>query len=149
MIIIKLEQLENFKQKNMTNKSKTQLRSNFNSKKQKGLNDFTNFEEFSRWYDKALKKCSYCGIEEEVLQELIVTGKLTSKRFPINGIPQRGKSRGLCLEIDRIDPNKNYSLDNITLCCYFCNNDKSDVFTGKDYKDFFQNRAEYLKNLLK
>ena len=57
----------------MTNKSKTQLRSNFNSKKQKGLNDFTNFEEFSRWYDKALKKCSYCGIEEEVLQELIVT----------------------------------------------------------------------------
>jgi hypothetical protein len=129
-------------------KTEKQLRSSYNSKKQKGLNDFANFEEFLGWYNKALKKCSYCGIEEEVLQELIIKGKITSKRFPVNGVPQRGKSRGMWLEIDRIDPDKNYSLDNVALCCYFCNNDKSDVFTGKDYKYFFQNRAEYLKNLL-
>jgi hypothetical protein len=130
-------------------KTDKQLRYSYNSKNQRGLNDFKDFKEFSDWYKGESKYCAYCGIQERVFQEIVMTGKLTSKRFPLNGIIQRGRSRGVWLEIDRVNPNKNYSIDNVALCCYFCNNDKSDVFAGKDYKDFFQNRAKYLKNLLK
>lgn len=60
----------------------------------------------------------------------------------------RGQSRGMWLEIDRLKPKDNYSLDNCVLCCYFCNNDKSDVFHGDDYREFQGNRVGYLRKLL-
>jgi hypothetical protein len=82
------------------------------------------------------------------MQELSITGILTSKRFPQEGTVGRGTNRGVWLEVDRIDPNGLYSRDNCVLCCYFCNNDKSDVFAGDQYVQFFQNRVAYLRQLL-
>lgn len=129
-------------------KPEDKLKADFSRRKQKGLSDFVDFEEFKNWYDSKEKKCHFCGLQEEECQEIVVTGILKSNRFPQNGILGRGQSRGMWLEIDRLKPKDNYSLDNCVLCCYFCNNDKSDVFHGDDYREFQGNRVGYLRNLL-
>ena len=134
---------------NYVEKPVNKLKSNFNERKTKGLNGFDSFEHFLDWYNNQSKDCFYCGIKESEVQEIAVIGKLTSNRFPQNGLLKRGQSRGMWLEVDRIHPKENYSRENAVLCCYFCNNDKSDVFHGIEYKKFFQNRAEYLRELIR
>lgn len=121
------------------------LKSNFSQRKSNGLNSFDNFEDFHSWYNEQNKKCYYCGLKEEEIQEIVMNGILKSNRFPQNGIIGRGQSRGVWLEVDRLEPKENYSRKNCVLCCYFCNNDKSDVFHGDDYKKFMENRVEYLR----
>lgn len=124
------------------------LKSNFSQRKGKGLNSFDDFEDFHAWYSKQDKVCHYCGIREAEMQEIVMTGVLTSNRFPQNGIIGRGQSRGVWLEVDRLQPKENYSRNNCVLSCYFCNNDKSDVFEGNDYKEFMENRVEFLRRKL-
>jgi hypothetical protein len=94
------------------------------------------------------KVCYYCGLKEEECQEIVTIGILKSKRFPQNGVISKEKFRGYWLEVDRKNPNDNYSTNNCVLCCYFCNNDKSDVFNGNEYIEFQNNRVEYLRKLL-
>jgi hypothetical protein len=130
-------------------KPKEKLKSNFNERKRKNLNEFSDFEDFYDWFVNQNKKCYYCGIEERHVQQIVIKGLLTSNRFPLDGKIMQGRSRGMWLEVDRIHPKEKYSRENAVLCCYFCNNDKSDVFHGIDYKKFFQNRAEYLISLIK
>ena len=112
---------------------------------------FDSFQSFYNWYKKEYEEgkgcCSYCGISEEVVRELVIQEILKSARFPKNGKPARGRSRGLSLEVDRKKPENGYESGNCALCCYFCNNDKSDVFTDVEYQEFFQNRSEYLRKL--
>jgi len=130
-------------------KSIDKLKANFSQRKSAGLNSFDNFEEFLDWYNQQEKICSYCGIKESTVQEIVMTGILKSARFPKNGIIGQGQSRGVWLEVDRIEPKENYSRKNCVLACYFCNNDKSDIFHGNDYNLFKSDRAGYLSNLLK
>lgn len=120
------------------------LKSNFSQRKQMGLNSFDNFEDFLNWYNEQKKECYYCGLKEQEMQEIVMKGLLKSNRFPQNGIIGRGQSRGVWLEVDRLKPKEKYSRENCVLCCYFCNNDKSDVFEGYEYKKFMDNRVEYL-----
>ena len=40
------------------------------------------------------------------------------------------------MEIDRIDPSGDYSKENIVLCCYWCNNAKTDEFSYFEFKKF-------------
>ena len=40
------------------------------------------------------------------------------------------------MEIDRKNSNKEYTADNIVLCCYWCNNAKSDEFTFDEFKKY-------------
>lgn len=129
-------------------KTKNQLQNNYYKRNISGLNRFINFSDFLKWYDDEKKKCHYCGILEEEVQKIVVTGLLTSKRFPLNGVITKGRGRGMWLEVDKLNPNGFYSRENCVLACYFCNNDKSDVFEGQQYLNFFQNRAEFLRNLL-
>lgn len=124
------------------------LRANFNDRKRKSLNGFNDFEDFLAWYNEQDKTCAYCGLKEEECQEIVISGILTSNRFPQNGIIRQGQNRGVWLEVDRLDPKGLYSRENSTLSCYFCNNDKSDVFSAEDYKSFFQNRANFIRGLL-
>jgi hypothetical protein len=130
-------------------KDPKKLRNDFNRRKREGKNKFIDFNAYKKWYENQSKECYYCHIEEEVCQEIVKKGILKSGRFPINGVPERGKARGLWLEVDRLKPKESYSEVNCVLACYFCNNDKSDIFHGDEYKEFFQNRKKYLKNLLK
>lgn len=125
-----------------------QLKQNYNARNKANLNDFENFNEFNNWYNNEEKNCKYCGISEEEVQKIVVLGILKSKRFPLNGQTKRGRACGMWLEVDKFDPNQNYSINNCVLTCYFCNNDKSDVFGGLEYVEFFQNRANFLRNLL-
>ena len=80
---------------------------------------------------------------------IINNGLLKSKRFFI----EKNGNRGKYLEVDRRDPNGPYSIDNCVLSCYFCNNDKSDVFNESQYDDLNGNnrsnhRVNFLRSLL-
>ena len=130
-------------------KSIQKLKQNFTQRKSKGVNSFLTIEDYLDWYNSKEKKCFYCGIEESILQEIVMTGILKSARFPENGTIGRGQSRGVWLEVDRLNPKGNYSRENCVLACYFCNNDKSDVFHGTDYNSFNIDRPNYLRALLK
>ena len=130
-------------------KSEKQLRKNYSDRVRENLNDFSNFEDFLEWYNSQERFCYYCKLTEIESQELVMTGILTSNRFPQKGIIGRGTSRGVWLEVDRLNPKGKYSRTNCVLCCYFCNNDKSDVFDSADYLKFRNNRFEFLKEKLK
>ena len=125
------------------------LKNNFSKRNLDKKNSFDDFEDFLDWYNIQEKKCFYCGIEESEVQEIVMTGILKSSRFPKDGKIGRGQSRGVWLEVDRLEPKENYSRNNCVLACYFCNNDKSDVFHGNEYNAFKSDRAGYLRKLLK
>lgn len=125
-----------------------QLRKTYAGKVSGGFNGFENFEDFRDWYQEQDLVCRYCNLTESEMQEISMTGILTSNRFPQNGIIGQGTNRAAWLELDRIIPNGLYSRANCVMCCYFCNNDKSDVFNGEMYLEFFQNRVGFLRQLL-
>ncbi len=125
------------------------LKADYSRRKQSGSNSFKGFEDFEDWYNNQDKKCHFCGLKEEESQEIVCRGLLTSNRFPLGGELARGRSRGMWLEVDRLSPKENYSRKNCVLCCYFCNNDKSDVFYGDEYTKFMNDRVGYLRNILK
>jgi len=109
--------------------------------KQRGVREFSK-EEFLNWYSENLDLgCYYCGIEIETQISIIERGKLSSNRFFTYkyknkiGVEKYG-TRGKSFEVDRKNPKGPYSIDNCVLCCYFCNNDKSDVFTESQYCNF-------------
>ena len=129
-------------------KSDKQILNWYNEKLRLEKSNFQNFDEFKIWYNNSDKICHYCGLSEEDCQKIVRLGKLDSKRFPQNGTHGRGTSRGMWLEIDRYKPKGKYEINNIVLCCYFCNNDKSDIFNGDDYKLFRENRFSFLNKLL-
>lgn len=129
-------------------KTEQQLRNFYNEKKRLGKNGFENFDDFKNWYDEQTKVCHYCKLTETESQQIAVEGLLRSKRFPKNGLHGRGTSRAMWLEIDRYDPDGIYSRANCVMACYFCNNDKSDVFHGDDYMEFIKDRNVFLTRLI-
>ncbi len=84
------------------------------------------FEEFKNlvYVPKENYKCFYCNISIEIINNLIDKGKIFKKQ----------DTRGFTLEIDRIRPNEEYKKDNCVLCCYWCNNAKTDEFSGSEFK---------------
>ena len=129
-------------------KTHKQLKNWFNDKMRKGRTGFLNFDDFKNWYDGREKVCFYCGLSEAESQKIVHNGLLVSVRFPLKGKLARGINRGYWLEIDRKNPKGIYSGDNCELACYFCNNDKSDVFSAEQYHEFIKNRSAFLKNIL-
>ena len=129
-------------------RTKQQISSWFNGKKRQGRMGFLTLVSFQNWYNSQSKKCHYCGIDEKIVQEIVMCGKLTSARFPKKGLKARGRNRGKWLEVDRKKPKGNYTASNCVLACYFCNNDKSDVFNENQYIQFLEDRARFLRKLL-
>ena len=81
--------------------------------------DFMNFyEEYGED-----RKCFYCEISEKEISLLKQNGLIKTKR-----------NRGKQMEIDRRNSNKEYTLDNVILSCYWCNNSKTDEFTPDEFK---------------
>jgi 5-methylcytosine-specific restriction endonuclease McrA len=68
-------------------------------------------------------QCHYCEITIDEIIELIENKKIYKKN-----------ERGWKMEIDRKDPNQEYSDDNCVPACYWCNNAKTDEFNAKDFK---------------
>lgn len=129
-------------------RTKQQLKTWYVGKAQMNLMGFVTYESFESWYNKQPKRCHYCHIEEVEIQEIVMRGLLTSARFPKIGLKARGRNRGKWLEVDRKNPNGNYTATNCVLACYFCNNDKSDIFNEAQYHKFKENRAVFLRGLL-
>lgn len=131
-------------------KPNKQIEDWYDAKVRKGEIDFIDFEDFSLWYEETVKDkaCYYCGLTERESQQIIHLGVLTSKRFPLGGIFARGVNRGYWLEIDRKQPNGNYSRLNCVPACVFCNNDKSDVFTDQQYSEFVADRIGFLRRMI-
>jgi len=73
---------------------------------------------------KADEGCHYCGIKMSDV-ELMAQGKLLRKK----------KDRGWSYEIDRKDSNFEYTPENIVLCCYWCNNAKTDEFSESEFRE--------------
>src|ERR1035437_3101133 len=132
----------NYEQKPIKN-----LKADFSGRKKDDA--FGDFETFHKWYNQQEKTCHYCGLSEAESQEIVMTSLLKSNRFPQDGKSGRGEGRGRWLEVSRFKPKGKYSQENCVLACYFCNNDKSDVFDGDEYKKFQLNRTEYLKRRIK
>lgn len=130
-------------------KNKKQLKDWFDSKVRENISGFIEHNDFRDWYDNKPKICFYCGLTEQESQEIVHNGLLTSNRFPLNGNMARGVNRGYWLEIERKNPRGIYSRENCELACYFCNNDKSDVFNHQQYREFVKNRPEFLRTLLR
>ncbi len=132
-------------------KTREQLIQWFNSKVEHGVSGFGSEAQFLQWYSQNISdgKCAYCGLSERDSQRIVHEGHLTSLRFPIYGNATKGVNRGYWLEIDRKNPIGLYSIENCNPSCYFCNNDKSDVFTDDQYQEFFENRAQFLRSLLR
>lgn len=123
----------------------------FYSFKQRGERQFSK-KEFLRWYSENIDLgCYYCGLEIETQTRLIDSGKLNSNRFftykykSKSGVEKYG-TRGKSLEVDRKKHKGEYSVENCVLCCYFCNNDKSDVFSSEQYLAFIGGNVKNKKN---
>ena len=69
--------------------------------------------------------CKYCGITENQFKTLIDAGQIQTKRL---------RNRGTTFEIDCREPSLGYTKDNLAICCYWCNNAKTDEFTEKEFK---------------
>lgn len=139
----------NLKWEGYVMKSDKQLHEWYKSKESDGISSFENFYDFKEWYQENVqdKSCFYCGITEKQSQKIIHEGILTSLRFPIYGVFSKGVNRGYWLEIDRKNPTGFYSRENCVPSCYFCNNDKSDVFTDDQYGKYIIDRGRFLVNL--
>ena len=131
-------------------KTEKQLKEWYESKRRDGSSEFIDYADFMGWYEENVKdkRCHYCELTERESQEIIHTGLLTSNRFPLNGRFSQGVNRGYWLEVDRRNPKGKYSRENCVPSCYFCNNDKSDVFTEEQYKEFMKDRIGFIKKLL-
>lgn len=83
--------------------------------------------EFKEAFDVKVSEattCEYCGITLEQISLLAENLKIKGKAL----------NRRYSLEIDRISPNQEYTLENIAMACYWCNNAKTDEFTREEFK---------------
>lgn len=106
---------------------------------------FADKHDFANWFVLELQKnqcrCYYCETSIFDINKLIDSNLLKTRTVNING------KRGPVLEVDKND--KNYTKELCVLSCYYCNNDKSYIFTKEDYKKHFgKNRNLYFKGLL-
>jgi len=116
----KIDDIYNFIKKHKNSKE-------FEYKKEKYLKEFEKIltkDEFNKLLK--IEKCSYCGINIKEIYFLGENGKLHNKR---------ADTRGYTLEIDRKNPNKEYSKENICMSCYWCNNAKTDEFLPFEFKE--------------
>jgi hypothetical protein len=83
-------------------------------------------DEFIKWYGKQDKKCIYCDIPEKLIYLL-----KDKTSYPVTR-----------LTIDRKDNSLPYTINNISLACFRCNNLKKDFFTFKEMREIAQ---KYIK----
>ena len=80
------------------------------------------------------KKCHYCGIDKETIDELNNAAKSNSSLpwYHDKGLTKR--TTRMTLEVDQKNPNGGYEKGNIVWACSWCNNAKTDTFTEVEFK---------------
>jgi len=132
------EQVEELKQREADHINVLRrLRRKFTGARRRGFGDF---ETFYNWYIEQAQECHYCHITVDTICYLYD-----------NNIIHERLNRGRSLEIDKLDPTGEYCPENCVLACYFCNNDKSQIFTAEQYQLFANPtaRREYLEALVR
>lgn len=88
---------------------------------------FLSEEKFIELYgaDKRDRSCAYCSIFESEVKLLAKSGWIKTKRH---------LTRGRFMELDRKDPFFSYTTENLVLCCYWCNNAKTDEFSTNEFE---------------
>lgn len=86
------------------------------------------YEKFKEFYgkDDDKRRCAFCEITEDEINDLLSKEKIYTNRI---------YSRGRSLEIDKIKPEGGYVDGNIQLCCYWCNNAKTDEYNNEEFKE--------------
>jgi 5-methylcytosine-specific restriction endonuclease McrA len=69
--------------------------------------------------------CEYCELTESDFRQLIERDLVRTKRL---------STRGSTFEFDCRDPEQGYTKDNVALCCYWCNNAKTDEYSTEEFK---------------
>ena len=69
--------------------------------------------------------CAYCHITQAQFETLIQAGQIQTKRL---------RTRGTSLEFDCQIPELGYTEGNVVLCCYWCNNAKTDEFSEQEFQ---------------
>lgn len=69
--------------------------------------------------------CEYCHTTETQLKTLIKAGQIQTKRL---------RTRGATFEIDCRNPHLGYTQGNLAICCYWCNNAKTDEFGQEEFQ---------------
>ncbi|TFW57953.1 hypothetical protein CT676_27550 [Bradyrhizobium sp. MOS001] len=99
------------------------------------LGGFSSSTELVDWwirkFDEQDGRCAYCETSIDRINRLINADLLRTRKVKRNG------KRGPCLELERKNPNLDYSPENCALICYYCNNDKSYVYSEAEYRQFF------------
>ena len=103
-------------------------------KPNKHCKGFGSKNELALWWIDQLKIqndcCDYCKTPIKLICELIDSKLLSGRKVKGDGV------RGRQLELERIDSFADYSKSNCVLICYYCNNDKSNVYSAADYKTY-------------
>ena len=84
------------------------------------LENYWKIDDFVEWYVNEKKECCYCKTSSEELFEFYQS---TNSKRP----------RGQSLEIERVQDTE-YTRVNCKLCCYWCNNAKSDFFSIDEFE---------------
>lgn len=91
--------------------------------------DFESF--FAWWCDKTpedgIRRCCYCEVDEKALKDAFDLKIISSKKQSFSGE----------LQIERKNPNEDYSADNCEFACVICNNAKSDMISEGDFTTYF------------
>jgi hypothetical protein len=121
----------------MDRQERQRLKKMFNSKRSRyrGKWKFKNANDFIDWWEKTLsdqeEKCAYCETSIVAIKKLIADKKIGYRRANKTGLRDE-------LELERRNPDGDYSPENCVLVCCYCNNDKSNVYKDADaYKRFF------------
>ena len=103
-------------------------------KKQDDYKDAFNgsFEAFLAWWcektpEDGIRRCYYCEVDERALKDAFDLKIISSKKRSFSGE----------LQIERKDPNGDYSADNCEFACVICNNAKSDMISADDFTTYF------------
>jgi 5-methylcytosine-specific restriction endonuclease McrA len=95
---------------------------------------FFSSKSLAEWWINQLKTqdgcCFYCNTPIELIRTLITNKLLSGRKVKGEGI------RGLYLELEKMKPKAGYNPTNCVLICYYCNNDKSNVYSYEEYKEF-------------
>ncbi len=115
------------------------IRSLYHNKTGNDSFKFPDFNSFYKWYIQQHQeqngKCYYCKTDEKVIATLFEKKYQNRKRT----------TRGKHLEVERRDSTHNlYNAENCVLACYFCNNDKSDIFDENEYLEYLKDRKGFL-----
>lgn len=113
------------------------IRQLYNNKRGENFH-FDDFYTFYYWFIGQYKKqdgcCYYCKTEEAINAELFEKKYTSTKRL----------NRGKHFEVERRDSHSNiYNPENCVLACYFCNNDKSDIFSEEEYLEYLKDRKKF------